>query len=150
MIIILKSLNFKTSWFILVLNDANVNARVAGLELLGYLHQDVLKMQLGTSDCNSLLWICLTNRVHEHVRHACACNRLTEKIFSSICLIVSIFWEVVNLLTYTSKCPWSRRETQLRTESSLLYIWRNKRISHLYFSRFCLSHSWRGLCVDIW
>lgn len=53
MTVILKCLNFKTSWFILVLNDANVNACVAGLELLGYLHQDVLKMQLGTSDCNS-------------------------------------------------------------------------------------------------
>lgn len=52
-LIFIKSLNFKTSWLILVLNDANVFDCVAGLGHLSYLHQDVLKMHLGTSDRNS-------------------------------------------------------------------------------------------------
>lgn len=56
-------------------------------------------------------------------------DRLTEKIFSSICLVVGIFWEVVNLLTHTFKCPCSRRKTLLETVSEELLPWLNKHIS---------------------
>lgn len=54
------------------------------------------------------------NKLCVQARASCVSDRLTEKIFSSICLVVSIFWEVVNLLTYTSKCPCSRRKTWLK------------------------------------
>lgn len=56
-------------------------------------------------------------------------DRLTEKIFSSICLVVGIFWEVVNLLTHTFKCPCSRRKTLLETVSEELLPGLNKHIS---------------------
>lgn len=54
---------------------------------------------------------------HKHTPHACIHVRLTEKVFSSICLIVGVLWEVVYLLTHTSECS-CRGETLISSDCS--------------------------------
>lgn len=43
---------------------------------------------------------------------------LTEEVFSSICFVVGILWEMINLLTYASECS-CRGEKQIVSDFSI-------------------------------